>query len=88
VATVEGLERRAGDVVIDADDATALLAHWLLTRVSALRFAAARAEVDLPGGEQERWLRGLDRMGDEAEQVLANLARGVPVSLAGLPYMR
>jgi hypothetical protein len=88
VATLEGVHRQAGGSVIEADDDIALLAHWLLTRVSTLRFAAARAGVELPGDEHELWLRRVDRMGDEVEQVLGNLARGIPVAIAGLPYLR
>jgi hypothetical protein len=85
----EGVQSRAGaSVDVEVDEDLAVLAHWLLTRVSTLRGVTDLCNGDSQLSDDERrfWLERAGRLGDEVESVLGNLARGIPAGLAGLPY--
>jgi hypothetical protein len=73
----------------DTEVDVAVLAHWLLGRVTLLRGSAGwlAAERNLTLAERVWWLERIEDAGSEIEHVLGNLARGVPAQIAGLPYV-
>jgi hypothetical protein len=67
----------------------AVLAHWLLNRVAVVRGAAAwlASERSMTLAERVWWLERINDAGAEVEHVLGNMARGVPPTMAGMPYV-